>query len=73
MFKMSRIQIAILAALSLSSVALGGPIARAAAQSSEVVQTSLPGAGGTLGEQLFHVEWTATPAPNGGSTVTGYV
>ena len=73
MFKMSRIQVAVLAALTLSSVALGGTITRAAAQSSGVVQTSLPGGAGTLADQFFRVEWTATPAPNGGATITGYV
>ena len=73
MFKMSRIQVAVLAALTLSSVALSGPIVRAAAQSSGVMQTSLPGGPATLSDQFFHVEWTSTPAPNGGATVTGYV
>jgi hypothetical protein len=41
--------------------------------SSQVVRTSLTGENGTLGEQFFHVDWTAALTSPGQATMTGYV
>ena len=75
MFTMFRIPALALVTLTAVSLAIGDTTAHAGTEwyGSQVVRTSLTGENGTLGEQFFHVDWTAALTSPGQATMTGYV
>jgi len=76
---MFRIYVLAIASFVVVGVALGGAVVKAATAQGwdydpTLVTTTVPQeGGGSLADQFFHVEWTATASRPGQSRITGYV
>jgi hypothetical protein len=80
MLRMATVALVCFSAAVVGVIALGDRTARAEWNEygkdwdeAAPTQKSLGEDEGSLGDQMFHVEWTVTPAAGGQSEITGYV